>query len=72
MLEAALAWITATQLPGHRLPPGARIMGHALTERELRFGLEQAYRAMARLARDPDSRVALVDRANAVRPRTLV
>lgn len=72
MLEAALAWLTAAQLPAHRLPPGARVLGHELTERGLRFGLEKAYRAMAQLARDPDTRIGLVDRANAVRPRTLV
>ncbi|MFU8872883.1 tetratricopeptide repeat protein [Micromonospora sp. SL4-19] len=72
VLEAALAWLTATRLPGHRLPPGGRVLGHELTERGLRFGLEQAYRAMAQLARDTDTRIALVDRANTVRPRTLV
>jgi serine/threonine-protein kinase PknG len=72
MLEAGLAWITSTRLPEHRVPSAARILGHELTERGLRFGLEKAYRAMAQLARDSDSRIALVDRANAVRPRTLV
>ncbi|HET8680652.1 MAG TPA: tetratricopeptide repeat protein [Micromonosporaceae bacterium] len=72
MLEAALAWVTTTRLPSHRLPPGARVLGHELSERGLRFGLEKAYRAMAQLARDPDTRIRLVDRANAVRPRTLV
>jgi serine/threonine-protein kinase PknG len=72
MLEAALAWITSTRLPEHRIPPAARVLGHTLTERGLRFGLEKAYRAMAQLAHDSDSRIALVDRANAVRPRTLV
>ncbi|MEJ3748398.1 tetratricopeptide repeat protein [Actinomycetes bacterium KLBMP 9797] len=71
MLEAALAWITGTRLPEHRLPPEARVLGHGLSERDLRFGLEQAYRAMAQLSRDTDARIALVDRANAVRPRTL-
>jgi serine/threonine-protein kinase PknG len=59
-------------LPEHRLPPAAQVLGHRLTERGLRFGLEKAYRAMAQLAHDSDSRIALVDRANAVRPRTLV
>ncbi|MFC0526832.1 serine/threonine-protein kinase [Phytohabitans kaempferiae] len=72
MLEAALAWLTATHLPPHRLPTGARVLGHELSERGLRFGLERAYRTMAQIARDPDTRIALVDRANSVRPRTLV
>jgi serine/threonine-protein kinase PknG len=71
MLEAALGWINGSRLPGHRLPPGAKVLGHELSERGLRLGLEQAYRAMAQLAQDPDTRIALVDRANAVRPRTL-
>jgi len=72
MLEAALAWLTAANLPPHRLPAGARVLGHELSERGLRFGLERAYRTMAQIARDPDTKIALVDRANAVRPRTLV
>jgi serine/threonine-protein kinase PknG len=72
MLEAALAWLTAAKLPPHRLPAGARVLGHELSERGLRFGLERAYRTMAQIARDPDTKIALVDRANAVRPRTLV
>ncbi|MGN9913138.1 tetratricopeptide repeat protein [Phytohabitans sp. LJ34] len=72
MLEAALAWLTAANLPAHRLPAGAKVLGHELSERGLRFGLERAYRTMAQIARDPDTKIALVDRANAVRPRTLV
>ncbi|MEU3456544.1 tetratricopeptide repeat protein [Micromonospora sp. NPDC006766] len=72
VLEAALAWLTATRASGHRPPPEARVLGHELTERGLRFGLEKAYRAMAQLARDTDTRIALVDRANTVRPRTFV
>jgi serine/threonine-protein kinase PknG len=67
MLEAALAWVTAAQAPA-----GARLLGNEFTERGLRFGLERAYRVLAQLARDADTRVDLVDRANAVRPRTLV
>jgi serine/threonine-protein kinase PknG len=71
MLEAALAWIIKTHPAAHRLPPDARILGHELSERGLRFGLERAYRTMAQLTRDADTRSTLVDRANAVRPRTL-
>ncbi|GAA4692570.1 serine/threonine-protein kinase [Phytohabitans rumicis] len=71
MLKAALDWITGTHLPAHRLPDGVQVLGHPLTERGLRFGLERAYRTMAQFARDPDHKIALVDQANAVRPRTL-
>jgi serine/threonine-protein kinase PknG len=65
-LEAALEWT------GSGRPAGGRVLGHELTERSLRLGLEQAYRILAKVAHDPDDRIALVDRANAVRPRTLV
>jgi serine/threonine-protein kinase PknG len=41
-------------------------------ERSLRLALEESLRASARLASDPAQRVVLVDRANAVRPRTWV
>lgn len=49
-----------------------RLLGHGLNERELRLGLERAYRALATLEPDTRARYALVDRANAVRPRTMV
>ncbi|ASW55876.1 serine/threonine-protein kinase [Plantactinospora sp. KBS50] len=67
MLEAALDWVRA----GNALPPGARVLGHPPTERGLRFGLERTYRTLAQLATAPAARIALVDRANEVRPRTL-
>ncbi len=56
-------------------PPGGgtgQVLGHALREREVRFGLEHAYRTLATLQSDPLARYALVDQANAVRPRTVV
>lgn len=56
-------------------PPGYRaegtVLGYALAERDLRFGLERSYRALARLAETAADRIALVDHANAIRPRTL-
>jgi serine/threonine-protein kinase PknG len=59
--------------PGRPVVSAAgRVLGQALSERELRFGLERAYRALAGLQREPAARHALVDRANEVRPRTLV
>jgi serine/threonine-protein kinase PknG len=48
----------------------ADLLGHRFAERDLRFGLERSYRALARAARSRGERIRLVDRANAVRPRT--
>ena len=47
-----------------------RVAGCALEERELRIGLEAAYRDLARHTSDSDERIRLVDFANEVRPRT--
>ncbi|MFC6015785.1 tetratricopeptide repeat protein [Plantactinospora solaniradicis] len=68
VLEVALAWVRSRTASTSE----ARILGHDLTERGLRFGLERSYRTLAQLSRDPELRIALVDHANAVRPRTLV
>ncbi len=51
--------------------PGVSIAGHPGTERGIREGLEQAYRRLAQLSTDQQTRNELVDRANAVRPWTL-
>ena len=68
VLEVALAWVRNRSA----VAPGARLLGHELSERGLRFGLERAYRTLAQLSRDQELRIALVDHANAVRPRTLL
>ena len=47
-----------------------RIAGRALQDRDLRAGLEGAYRDLARHASSPVERIELVDAANHVRPRT--
>jgi serine/threonine-protein kinase PknG len=47
-----------------------RIIGRPLQEAQVRFGLEESFRSMARLLAG-EARIDLVDRANAVRPRTL-
>lgn len=67
MLEKALDWV-------RRSPAGSAglVLGHQLSERSLRVGLEQAYRALAKMARDSAERVRWVDKANSVRPRTWV
>jgi serine/threonine-protein kinase PknG len=54
------------------LSSASRLLGHRLNERELRLGLERAYRALAAMQTDTLQRYALVDRANAVRPWTMV
>ncbi|WP_245614234.1 serine/threonine-protein kinase [Actinokineospora inagensis] len=71
LLEAAYGWVQAGK-PGAS-PANAKrtVLGCELSERELRFGLERCYRALARLAGSPEQRHALVDKANAIRPRTL-
>ena len=50
----------------------ATVLGTPLTEKELRRTLERTYRLLAKLAGTFDDRHALIRRANAVRPRTLV
>jgi serine/threonine-protein kinase PknG len=49
---------------------GGKLLGCDFNERALRFGLERSYRAQAQLAPDRSRRIALVDEANDVRPRT--
>ncbi|MEC3975445.1 tetratricopeptide repeat protein [Amycolatopsis sp. H20-H5] len=68
VLEAAYDWVLA---PQGEPTQGAKVLGCALDERDLRFGLERCYRTLARLAGTMDQRVELVDKANAIRPRTL-
>jgi serine/threonine-protein kinase PknG len=51
---------------------GAPLLQCPWNERSLRLALEASLRASARLASDPGERMVLVDRANAVRPRTWV
>jgi serine/threonine-protein kinase PknG len=71
ILRAALDWVstgTARQ-PGAQ-PAAERILGYEPNERELRFGLERGYRALATLI--PERRIELVDMANSVRPRTWI
>ncbi|HVH23168.1 MAG TPA: tetratricopeptide repeat protein, partial [Pseudonocardia sp.] len=48
----------------------APFLGHPWAERELRLALERCLRTAARLTTDAATRIALVDRANAARPRT--
>ncbi|MEV6930616.1 tetratricopeptide repeat protein [Dactylosporangium sp. NPDC051485] len=77
MFHAALDWLGVDKGPGAAVRPApavaatGRLLGQGFTEREIRFGLEQAYRSLAADESDPIARYALVDQANAVRPRTV-
>jgi serine/threonine-protein kinase PknG len=78
MFRTALEWLgTSVLSPTRAAPqragsPAVRLLGQGLNERELRLGLERAYRVLATLEPDTRARYALVDQANAVRPRTMV
>jgi serine/threonine-protein kinase PknG len=54
-----------------RIDTTGELLGRELEERSLREGLEKTYRIQARLATSHEERVRLVDKANAVRPRSL-
>ena len=59
-------------LDGQTPPDGTvQLMGAEFEEYAQRAALEQAYRSLAKLAPTDQERYALVDRANACRPRTL-
>src|SRR5262249_18571291 len=58
---------------GHLKPARpVTLLGHPLDDAGLRFGLENAYRNLAKLTDDTAAKVALVDLANQVRPKTFV
>ncbi len=66
ILRAALDWCASGQPAA-----GGPILVCEPNARAVRFGLEQSYRALARLTPDEARRVELVDMANAIRPGTL-
>ncbi|MFF4038929.1 tetratricopeptide repeat protein [Streptomyces sp. NPDC001816] len=73
VLGSALDWILSTGQGTDRPAAGGRVLlGSGLDERGLRFGLERAYRTLARLAPGGEERIELVERANRYRPRTWV
>ena len=69
LLESALALLTDGRLVADE---GMTIAGAAMEEQAVRFALERTYRSLARVVADDDERIELVDRANLVRPRTMV
>jgi serine/threonine-protein kinase PknG len=71
-LLAADLLLKAAERAGGAYPNGgAKLLGCAPNPRDLRFGAEKELRRASRFATDPASLVALVDRANQARPRTL-
>ncbi|GAB3456413.1 serine/threonine-protein kinase [Streptomonospora sediminis] len=78
VLRTALDWVLAGCGPqpsaGDPAANGAgiRLLDAPLTEEGLRANLERSYRERARMTTDSPRRRELVDRANAVRPRTLL
>ncbi|HEV2784262.1 MAG TPA: tetratricopeptide repeat protein [Actinophytocola sp.] len=67
VLEAAHAWVVRSGQTG-----SGTVLSCRLDDQELRLGLERCYRTLARQAQTAAERIALVDRANEIRPRTWV
>ncbi|GAA3139517.1 serine/threonine-protein kinase [Planomonospora alba] len=75
VLERALAWLGSgpAQGRGRRNGQGSEtVLGVPLAPRALRRELERLYRGLARTADTAAERHALIDRANAARPRTML
>lgn len=67
VLGAALTWLQA----GHT-PTAATLLGHHFDIPGIRCGMERCYRDLAQGSRTIWERIALVEQANAIRPRTRV
>jgi serine/threonine-protein kinase PknG len=71
--EAALALAAVATLErGWHAPPGLTFLGTPVRVNALRLKAEAAFRNCARLADETASRIAFVERANSVRPHTIV
>lgn len=68
VLDAALEWLSA----GHAAAEPGPLLGHDLDLDGVRSGLEGCYRDLAHDARNLWIRFELVDRANRIRPRTVL
>ncbi|MFL6119031.1 tetratricopeptide repeat protein, partial [Actinophytocola sp.] len=66
VFTAALSWLP------HNGNTSGSVLGCALTDTDLRVALESCYRTLARHADSTRERIALVDSANKIRPRTWV
>ena len=65
VLGSALDWLQAGNTP-----KTSRLLGCEFDEPGIRIGMEQCYRALAHETTDVWGRIDLVEKANAVRPRT--
>jgi serine/threonine-protein kinase PknG len=70
VLSAALDWVLDPGRPAADRRADGTVLGRPLTEHALRAGLEDAYRRLAKATQEPRRRIALVERANQVRPTT--
>jgi serine/threonine-protein kinase PknG len=66
-LGAALGWLQAGNTP-----KAARFLGEDFDEPGIRTGMEHCYRELAHETTGTWERIALVEKANAIRPRTRV
>jgi serine/threonine-protein kinase PknG len=71
ILTAAVEHISSKALSAGQHAKDLKIMGHAVSERQLRLGLESSLRGLARFM-SGDERIQLVDQANLMRPSTLI
>lgn len=69
VLLTALQQVEAKALQGNG---SVKVLGQPLVAQSLRTGIEREFRACARFAPTPEEKIALVDRANRERPRTLL
>ncbi|WP_026116001.1 serine/threonine-protein kinase [Nocardiopsis kunsanensis] len=68
VLEGALDWLRR----GGRPDTSVRLLGTNLTEEGVRTNLERRYRSLAHWASSAADRYVLVDKANSLRPKTLL
>jgi serine/threonine-protein kinase PknG len=68
VLGAALGWLRA----GNKTRTAQRLLGDNFDEPDIRTGLERCYRELAHETTDMWERIALVEHANEIRPRTRV
>ncbi|MET8777245.1 tetratricopeptide repeat protein [Nocardia sp. NPDC004654] len=66
VLDAALAWLDGGRAVTNHVP----LLGVPFDQEGVRTGLERCFRDLARETEDMWARFELVDRANAIRPRT--
>lgn len=69
--ELFLAAISQLETNGFKASGAGKILGQALEADALREGAERELRSCARYAKTREDKIAFVDRANEVRPRTL-